>query len=285
MRSVAYGLALVVCFSQRVAASAKRGIAKSNLRDHQLHALKQGVSWGYNWQMSPRSQWRSVGMDFMPMVHDHHFPRNGGGQFSALLGFNEPDIHTQAHMSPWHAAAVWPEVEQVARNLGVRTLVSPAMCGDIGKGTWWMGEFLKACKNCRVDAVAIHSYWCTLDGVKNLVEHYKRFGKKIWLTEFACADPNFDVSMQGQVRFMKEVVPWLEEEDVIEKYAWFSYFRNEWTYAITNPNPDAGLVDWNGRLSALGRTYVSFGSHRRLANETNTSDDFVEPNLTEPVFT
>lgn len=27
-------------------------------------------------------------------------------------------------------------------------------------------------------------------------------------------------SMQGQIKFMKEVVPWLDQEDVIEKYAW-----------------------------------------------------------------
>lgn len=29
--------------------------------------------------------------------------------------------------------------------------------------------------------------------VQNLVENYKKFGKKIWLTEFACADQNYDV--------------------------------------------------------------------------------------------
>ena len=27
-------------------------------------------------------------------------------------------------------------------------------------------------------------------------------------------------SMQGQIKFMKEVVPWLEQEPAIEKYAW-----------------------------------------------------------------
>lgn len=42
-------------------------------------------------------------------------------------GFNEPDIHHQAAMNPWHAAAVWPEVERVARNYGVQTLVSALM--------------------------------------------------------------------------------------------------------------------------------------------------------------
>ena len=58
-------------------------------------------------------------------MHDNHFPRGAGGQqFRALLGFNEPDIHHQAAMNPWHAAAIWPEVERVARNYGVQTLVS-----------------------------------------------------------------------------------------------------------------------------------------------------------------
>ncbi|CAE7756603.1 asl1 [Symbiodinium necroappetens] len=185
-------------------------------------------------------------------------------------------------MDPWHAAAIWPEVEQVARNYGVQKLVSPAMCGDIGKGTSWMQQFLDACKGCRIDAIAIHSYWCSLDGVQNLIEQYRRFGKKIWLTEFACAAPGVDVSMQGQIKFMKDVVPWLEQEDMVEKYAWFSYFTNEWAHGITNPNPDAGLVDWNGALSELGRVYVSLGHNRRL--EGNASFQEVQPNMTQPIF-
>ena len=275
---------VALCVSAPLVASLspKRGIARANLREHQLHALKYGVSWGYNWELDPHFYWGSAGMDFSPMVHNAGFNRGAGGQqFRALLGFNEPDIHSQAHMNPWHAAAIWPEVEQVARNYGVQTLVSPAMCGDIGKGTSWMQQFLDACKGCRIDAIAIHSYWCSLDGVRNLVQQYKRFGKKIWLTEFACAAPGVDVSMQGQIKFMKDVVPYLEQEDMVEKYAWFSYFTNEWSHGITNPNPDAGLVDWNGALSELGRVYVSLG-HRRLEGNATIQD--IQPNVTQPIF-
>ena len=49
-------------------------------------------------------------------------------------------------------------------------------------------RFLKACKGCRVDAVAIHSYWCSLSGLQNLVENYKKFLVRkihnVWYLEF-----------------------------------------------------------------------------------------------------
>ena len=51
--------------------------------------------------------------------------------------------------------------------------------------------------------------------------HFSPIGV-VFYRRFACADPNFDVSMNGQIRFMQQVVPWLESEDLIEKYAWFS---------------------------------------------------------------
>jgi len=261
----------------RAESSSKRGIAKTNLHDHQLRQLKQGVTWGYNWKFSPNMPWQEAGMEFVPMVHDASINRAAvpSGSFRGLLGFNEPDISSQANMDPYHAAGMWTNVEQLASQLGVQQLVSPAMCGDIGKGTQWMGSFLNACHNCRIDAIAIHSYWCTLDGVKNLVDSYRRFGKKIWITEIACADPRFDVSMQGQARFMQEVVPWLEQEEIIEKYAWFSYFTNEWRYVITTPNPDAGLVHADGSLSQLGQIYVNLGG-RRLT-ESNITTEVTTP--------
>ena len=37
---------------------------------------------------------------------------------------------------------MWQNVEQLASQMGASHLVSPAMSGDIGKGTQWMGAFL-----------------------------------------------------------------------------------------------------------------------------------------------
>ena len=62
---------LALCLSSELlraaAQSHKRGIARANLREHQLHALKHGVSWGYNWELDPHFWWGSAGMDFSPM--------------------------------------------------------------------------------------------------------------------------------------------------------------------------------------------------------------------------
>lgn len=67
------------------------------------------------------------------MVHDHRFSRSGvSGHFRALLGFNEPDISSQANMrrgrargmlslrNPHHAAAMWQDVQKIAQDMGVK---------------------------------------------------------------------------------------------------------------------------------------------------------------------
>lgn len=256
--------------------SSKQGIALSHPSQAQLLALQSGASWFYDWSHISDQALSSSKMAFFPMVHDAgQVDQSLGGQFSVLLGFNEPSLDEQGHLSPSDAAALWPRIEGQASAAGVQKLVSPAMCGDIGRGTSWMQSFLGACQGCRIDAIAVHSYTCDLSDIQQLVEAYRGFGKPIWLTEFACAVPGRDVSVQGQMEFMKQVVPWLEQESVIEKYAWFSFFTNEWSFPITNPNPDAGLVYPDGRLSELGQLYLSLGSGGRRLGEEVISDSYV----------
>lgn len=43
--------------------------------------------------------------------------------------------------------------------------------------------------------------------------------------------------------FMREAIPLLEREPLIEMYAWFSMFEDDWLYPIVDgKNGDAGLV-------------------------------------------
>src|SRR5690606_35003988 len=79
------------------------------------------------------------------------------------------------------------------------------------------------------------------------VENYKsRFTQPLWLTEFACTDAaNFD----EQIAFMQDAVAYLEQDERIERYAWFSG-RFEWI-------PYIDLLGADGELTPLGQAYVS----------------------------
>ena len=48
---------------------------------------------------------------------------------------------------------------------------------------------------------------------------YNRYGKKIWLTEFACPMTNDPNTIK---QYMQEVLPRLEAADYVDRYAWFA---------------------------------------------------------------
>jgi hypothetical protein len=80
-----------------------------------------------------------------------------GAGATHLLGFNEPDLNTQANMSPQAAADAWRQHMQPYA--GRAKLVSPAITnGAPPMGTGWMDAFLVACTGCQIDAIAIHIY-------------------------------------------------------------------------------------------------------------------------------
>jgi hypothetical protein len=259
--------------------SKKRGIA---IQNHKLVAamatLREAVSWGYAWtynadtawpQGGPSlAEWKQYGVEFLPMVWgEHQLPdaetlAQPSGM-KALLGFNEPNFPDQANLSPERAAALWPRVEELARQLGVDTLVSPALNFNAYHPIDWLHRFLEVCSGCRVDAIAFHSYTCHGKYLQDHINLYRTLGKPLWLTEFACSEQGSEdrLSAQGQMAYMREAVPLLEQDPDIATYAWFSYFEDEWGYAIANgKNADAGLVNADGSLSELGELYATFAS-------------------------
>jgi len=95
-----------------------------------------------------------------------------------LLGFNEPNYEHEANMTAEECAKLWPKLEATGRKL-----VSPAMA--MMNGIEWMDHFFGNCTGCRIDAVAIHTYEGTPGGTKYWIDQYAKYGKPIWLTEFA----------------------------------------------------------------------------------------------------
>jgi hypothetical protein len=77
------------------------------------------------------------------------------------------------------------------------------------------------------------------------------------ITEFAPADWKA-ATVQGNrhspakvLAFMKEVLPWMEAQDWIAGYAWFSF------YIDAKQGTSSALFDKDGNLTACGKYYKS----------------------------
>jgi Glycosyl hydrolase catalytic core len=104
--------------------------------------------------------------------------------------------------------------------------------------------------------------------MNKMVKIYNIYGAKrpIVITEFAVAD--WDSKLAGSSRyseqevltFMQAVLPWLEEQDFIAGYAWFSFDSNSPVGATSS------LFDDNGQLNSLGRYYASVTTENRTGD-------------------
>lgn len=250
----------------------KRGICSGEqvspaLSPQDLTALSPNVSWWYNWSYKPASQalidtTAQLGMEYVPMVFTAPFNANAiiasilpGSRY--LLTFNEPNFKEQGNLTPQQAASYWPEIERIARSHNL-AIVSPALnfCGGAcneTSPTAWLDAFFAACPGCRVDYIALHAYVCYGSALTSvyLEPFYKRYGKRIWLTEFSCLDGSAPASdANTQLRYMQEAVTRLEADPHVMRYAWF--------LARTGPNSNPlGLLAGSGVTSTLGKAYKS----------------------------
>jgi hypothetical protein len=247
---------------------AKRGIAYDLRSQADLDALSPQVSWWYDWSYHPGAT--LTGAEFVPMVWGRIQASDvatieagipAGARY--LLGFNEPNFKTgQANLSAAEAAALWPLLEQIAADKGLE-LVSPAVnyCG----GSCWdtdpvsyLEDFFAACQaqgGCRVDYVAVHAYVCWGSALGSYLDRFEKFGKPLWLTEFACGDNAARKdTVEGQLAFMDEAVPLLEARDDVFRYAWF--------IGRTNPADHwpVDLLGAAGALTDLGQEYVELAA-------------------------
>jgi hypothetical protein len=247
-------------------AACKRGVAYGfdpAGGDRDLAALAPGVTWFYNWSSSPpktvAATFASAGVEYVPMIWGGTFDVDdvvkkipAGSKY--LLGFNEPNFvnQNQANLTPTEAAALWPKVESIAdqRNL---TIVSPAVnyCGgtcNVADPVEWLDQFFAACKNCRVDHVAVHWYACDGSALTWYLDKFKKYGKPLWLTEFSCGDQGTQ-PVSKQQSYMKDALALLEKDPAVFRYSWFSGR----TTSIANVN----LLGAAGVLTDLGKDYLS----------------------------
>jgi hypothetical protein len=236
--------------------------------------------WNYSWG-SKRVEAQPDNIEFVPMlwgawgdtglinrIVSDIFPQIQSGQAKRVLGFNEPDYEAQSNLPVQDVVSYW----HILEDIGI-PLASPSVAHGTGS---WMDDFMgEAEANClRMEYVALHWY-----GGVNAAEFknhmrvaYELYGSRrpLLITEFAPADWSAEVpednrwSQANVLAFMKEVLPWLEDQDMIAGYAWFSFKQ-------TNAaGTSSALYDLDGKLTALGQFYAS------VTTENPAGDQLIE---------
>lgn len=266
--------------------SLKRGFAEETLvYEEDYNQLKKGSTWFYDWAISPSAQLADLcgaenGLEFVPMVWGSGFNADQLKAWSEahpndrfILGFNEPNLtgnHGGSAINPTKAAEVWHELEQFAKDNNLK-LVAPALnySPDEVDGVrystpdMWMDAWINAYKSAygtapQYEYLALHSYMGNATAMKSYIDNFaKKYGKKVWLTEFASAPDGITETEESQVRKMIEMVMMLEKNDNVYRYAWFkgrdANIAAPFWGLITKPNKSKGIE--RGHLSTLGYTY------------------------------
>ena len=273
-----------VCFSLRPLTDRRGGTWKENIP--RIKALN--ASWNYSWgseyvDVQPKE------LEFLPMawgawstdglrkdLAKNVIPRIKSGEVKRFLGFNEPDKWDQANMSYQAALKYWPVLEALNVPLCSPACANPESVEDDSiqgvKGTW-MRDFMREAdkRGYRIDYIGVHWYGSTgAHSFKTkLASIYELYGRRpLLVTEFSPADwsakklTDNDHSPQDVLEFMKVVVPWMEQQDWIAGYAWFSF---EHYQAV---GTSSSLFDPAGNLTPLGRFYASVTPENPSGDQT-----------------
>lgn len=250
-------------------------------------ALGLENSWYYSWISNPWGQYsrckdKEMAAEFVPML-------NGLGTYKDisatkmrwfqesnvrfLLGYNEPDYgngHNHPHMcSPADAAKDWVHVQEVAAMFDPPLiLVGPGISSkgpdalDADGGSIWLDEFLGNCSDVvpecdpsLIKYIGMHDYQGDAQKLMRRLEGgYKKYNRKIWLTEFALMNWDGPTPTRAQHDdYLTEVLPLLEASEAVFRYAWFT--------ARNKPNAGEGeswLLPYDSssmELSSTGKVY------------------------------
>lgn len=283
------------CFTLRDPAASSKGTWDKNLPKLEKLQPYWNYSWGADWVSK---QTNFISSEFVPMIWgkpksadalrstlgEKVVPHIKGGRVKRVLGFNEPDKEDQSDMPYMQAIELWPEFMK----LGV-PLCSPACANPEGvndpsaqgvPGTW-MRDFMKEAdkRGYRVDYVGVHWYGGSSpkEFKDKLLRIYEKYGKRpLLITEFAPANwkTNGDMTKNKHttakvLAFAKEVLPWMEKQDWIAGYAWFSF-------GIDRPQGyTSALFFEDGSLTALGRYYAS------VTTENPGGDQSIQPDAAD----
>ncbi|KAJ5102622.1 hypothetical protein N7532_003151 [Penicillium argentinense] len=219
--------------------TSKRGAAYNDISTVSALTNTGTVAWAYNWAMSLSGDLPS-GIDFVPMLWG---AKDFGGWVAAIetalssgseyiLGFNEPDMPSQACMSSSDAASYYQSY--ITPYAGQAKLISPAVTSSTtdGQGLSWFKSFMDQCTSCGITGLAVHWYGSTADEFKSFVQEAIDTASsyslsEVWITEFALsADINGVVDEATTVAFLNDVIPYLDGQPSVTRYSYFMAAEN-----------------------------------------------------------
>lgn len=239
----------------------KKGINLNPFDGADKALAESGASWYHNWASSTGEVAKPDGVEFVPTiwgpgsVNDAELGK-AKQEGKNLLTFNEPDLPSQANMTPEQALDLWPQLEKTGLPLG-----APAVATDADKPDGWLDRFMKGAaeRGLRVDFIPVHWYGsdfgpAATDQLAGYLQRiHERYKKPIWLTEYGLIDfsqgkPRYP-NEQEQTAFIKSSATMLESLDFVQRYAWFTLGTK------TSPT---GLYDGTN-ATANGRAYREAG--------------------------
>ncbi len=169
-----------------------------------------------------------------------------------LLGFNEPDVTAQANMSVDKAISLWPKLQATGLRLGSPATVAPS--------SPWLADFMAKAKNkgLRVDFITMHIYaWPNAtDFLNKLNMLHDKYGKPIWVTEYAVADWGATAanpckySRAETEDFMRATVAGMRAMPFIERFAWKTRPAGDIKMGCSTIFKSDGTLTSTGRLWA-----------------------------------
>ncbi|PYI05157.1 hypothetical protein BO78DRAFT_470748 [Aspergillus sclerotiicarbonarius CBS 121057] len=253
-------------------ASGKRGAAynEASLVKTLTSGKSGAVSWSYNWAQEADGDMPS-GVKFVPMLWGtgsvstwtSAVEKALSGGSTHILGFNEPDMTSQADMSASSAATLY---KKYITPYGDRaTLISPAVTSseNSGQGLSWFKSFMAECTSCNVSALAVHWYGGSFAQLESfMTEAISTAGKydidEVWLTEFALDADTSGISDQSTAKtFLEKSIAWLDSHPKVGGYAYF-YTAN-------------GYLLTSGSVNSVGDVYVAASSSSSSSTSSSKS--------------
>jgi hypothetical protein len=229
------------------------------------------VDWAYNWANTPTNNGVAFSVDvanyeFVPMIWSAstsgvvnqintilNLENNFGVHVDYVLGFNEPELSTQANMSVQQALDVWEVMTDQFSSTDIK-LVSPAVSGagairanDPTRPDGWLTEFMDGVEtrnsdadpnnDLQVDAIAYHFYSVAFNGtaeanklIAQIDDLYARYGRPIWITEFAGTSFSLDNAIHSTEErqafnreFLETLIPQFDSRAYVQRVAWWQF--------------------------------------------------------------